>query len=168
LEGRLTTQLIKARDGFASAAVSIGITLAVGATGGLTTASSVTTWWYAGLVKPSFNPPNAVFGPVWTTLYVLMALAAWRVWRTGPAGGRRPALTLYAAQLALNLGWSLIFFGLRQPGIALAEVAVLLAAIIATGVAFWRADRPAGLMMIPYAAWVAFASVLNFEVWRLN
>lgn len=139
----------------------------MGGIGGLATASSVTTW-YAGLIKPPFNPPNAVFGPVWTTLYVLMALAAWRVWRAGPAARRRPGLILYAAQLALNLGWSLIFFGLRQPAIALAEVALLLAAVVATAVAFWHADRPAGLMMIPYAAWVAFASVLNFEIWRLN
>ncbi len=156
-----------ALNGFPSAAVSIVIALAVGGIGGLATASSVTTW-YAGLIKPPFNPPNAVFGPVWTTLYVLMALAAWRVWRAGPAGARRPGLILYAVQLALNLAWSLIFFGLRQPAIALAEVALLLAAVVATGVAFWRTDRSAGLMMIPYVAWVAFASALNFEIWRLN
>jgi tryptophan-rich sensory protein len=165
----LTTQSIKtgAPIGFPSAVVSVVIALAVGGVGALATASSVSTW-YATLVKPAFNPPNAVFGPVWTALYVLMALAAWRVWRTGPVGGRRPGLILYAVQLALNLAWSLIFFGLRQPAIALAEVAVLLAAVVATAVAFWRADRTAGLMMIPYVAWVAFASALNFEIWRLN
>ena len=165
----LTTQSIKtgAPNGFASAVVSIVIALAVGGIGALATTSSVTTW-YASLIKPPFNPPNAVFGPVWTTLYVLMALAAWRVWRAGPAGGRHLGLILYSVQLALNLGWSLIFFGLRQPAIALVEVALLLAAVVGTGVAFWRADRPAGLMMIPYAAWVAFASALNFEIWRLN
>ena len=164
----LTTQSIKtaAPNGLLSVAVSIVVSLAVGGIGGLVTASSVTTW-YTGLIKPPFNPPNAVFGPVWTTLYVLMALAAWRVWRTGPIA-RRPGLILYAVQLALNLAWSLFFFGLRQPAIALAEIALLFAAVVATGVAFWRTDRAAGVMMIPYAAWVAFASVLNFEIWRLN
>jgi tryptophan-rich sensory protein len=170
----MTVQSLKpgARGGLVSAAVSVAIALAVGAIGGFATASSVTTW-YVGLNKPAFNPPNAVFGPVWTTLYVLMALAAWRVWRAGPPGSsgggrRRLALILYAVQLALNLAWSLIFFGLRQPGLALAEIAVLLAAVFATSAAFWRIDRPAGLMMVPYAAWVAFASLLNLEIWRLN
>lgn len=161
-----------ARRDLPSAVASIAIALAVGAIGGFATASSVATW-YAGLNKPAFNPPNAVFGPVWTVLYILMALAAWRVWRADPAnpakgGRRRRALALYAIQLALNLAWSLIFFGLRQPALALAEVVLLLAAVIASAAAFWRIDRPAGVMMIPYAAWVAFASVLNLEIWRLN
>ncbi|MDR3470559.1 MAG: tryptophan-rich sensory protein [Devosia sp.] len=166
----MTSQPIRkgAPNGLLSAVAFVAIALAVRVVGGLATASSVTTW-YAGLNKPAFNPPNAVFGPVWTALYVLMALAAWRVWRSGPAGGRRrQGLILYAVQLALNLAWSLIFFGLRRPGLALAEVAVLLAAVLATAAAFWRTDRPAGVMMIPYAAWVAFASALNFEIWRLN
>jgi tryptophan-rich sensory protein len=154
-------------NGWISALVSIAIALAVAAVGGWATATSVTTW-YAGLAKPAFTPPNGVFGPVWTTLYVLMALAAWRVWRAGPVAGRRPALVLYAVQLALNLLWSVLFFGLRQPGLALVEVVLLFAAILATAFAFWRIDRPAGLMLAPYAAWVAFASALNFEVWRLN
>ncbi len=96
-----------------------------------------------------------------------MALAAWRVWRS-PAASRRAALILYAVQLVLNVAWSLVFFGLRRTDLALAEIAVLLAAVLATAAAFWRADRPAGLMMIPYIAWVAFASALNFEIWRLN
>ncbi|MCI3135641.1 TspO/MBR family protein [Phenylobacterium aquaticum] len=150
------------------AVISIVLALAVGAIGGLATASSVTSW-YVTLTKPVFNPPNAVFGPVWTTLYILMAVAAWRVWEVAPAGPvRRRAITLYAAQLGLNLAWSLIFFGLRRPDLALAEIAVLLAAVIATAIAFWRIDRPAGLMLVPYAAWVSFASVLNFAIWRLN
>lgn len=163
----MTTQSVNPapRKDLISAIVSIAIALAVG---GLATASSVGAW-YAGLNKPAFNPPNAVFGPVWTILYVLMALAAWRVWRTDvKRGGRRSALALYAVQLVLNLAWSLIFFGLRQPAFALAEVALLLAAVIAAAAAFWRIDRPAGAMMVPYAAWVAFASVLNWEIWRLS
>jgi tryptophan-rich sensory protein len=166
----MTTQSLQPerKGGLIAAAISIAIALAAGGVGGFATASSVTTW-YATLNKPAFNPPNAVFGPVWTALYVLMALAAWRVWRAGPAAGRRrAALWLYAIQLALNLAWSLIFFGLRQPGPAFAEVILLWAAIAATTVLFWRIDRPAGLMMLPYIAWVSFAALLNFAVWRLN
>lgn len=151
-----------------AAAVSVTLALAVGAVGGLATASSLASW-YAGLAKPAFNPPNVVFGPVWTALYVLMALAAWRVWRARRSGpGVAGPLALYGVQLGLNLAWTVIFFGLRRPGAALVEVAVLMAAILATAGAFWRADRLAGLMMAPYAAWVAFASLLNFEIWRLN
>jgi benzodiazapine receptor len=165
----MTTQPMTpgAPRGWIAAILSIAITLAVGALGALATASSVSNW-YAGLTKPAFNPPNGVFGPVWTTLYVLMAVAAWRVWRAGPESGRRPALALYAVQLLLNLAWSLIFFGLRQPGLALGEVVLLLAAVLATTLVFWRVDRPAGLIMVPYAAWVSFASLLNYEIWRLN
>jgi len=166
----MTTQSIKSHTpgGPASAIVSIVIALAVAAIGGLATASSVTTW-YVGLHKPAFNPPNAVFGPVWTILYVLMAIAAWRVWRAGQRDGRRRgAIGLYAVQLALNLAWSLTFFGLRRPDLALADIALLLVAVLATTVAFWRRDHLAGLMMVPYVAWVAFASMLNFAIWRLN
>lgn len=158
----------RASKGVLSALAFVVVALAVGAVGGFATASSVTTW-YVGLHKPAFNPPNAVFGPVWTLLYILMALAAWRIWRIEPAGARKTqALTLYAVQLVLNLAWSLIFFGLRQPGLALAEIAVLLLVVLATTAAFWRIDRVAGGMMVPYAAWVAFASVLNLAIWRLN
>lgn len=142
---------------------SIAIALGVGAIGGIATASSVSSW-YAGLNKPTFNPPNAVFAPVWTTLYVLMAICAWRVWRTEPRPGRTVALTAYGVQLALNLAWSLIFFGLRAPGLALAEIVVLLAAVTVCAARFWAIDRLAGLLMGPYLGWVAFASALNFEI----
>ena len=158
----------RARKGILAAAISIGLALAVAAIGGLATSSSVGSW-YVTLNKPSFNPPSAVFGPVWTALYILMALAAWRVWRSPAAEDkRRPALILYGVQLALNLAWSLIFFGLRRPDLAMIEIAVLLAAIVATTAAFARIDRPAAWMMAPYIAWVSFASVLNFAIWRLN
>jgi tryptophan-rich sensory protein len=146
----------------------IALCLAVGATGGAVTATSVGTW-YAALEKPAFNPPDWVFAPVWTTLYVLMALAAWRVWLRGDeAPAARPALGLWALQLALNLTWSFLFFGARSIGAALAEIAVLLAAIIATLVLSWRVDRAAGWLLVPYAAWVAFAAVLTAAIWRLN
>lgn len=140
--------------------------LAIGGAGGAITATSVATW-YAGLAKPAFSPPDWAFGPVWTALYAMMAVAAWRVWRV-PAPGRRRALGLFAVQLGLNLGWTALFFGLRRVDLAAVEVFALLAAIMATAVAFWRIDRPAGALMVPYGAWVAFAAVLTVAIWRLN
>jgi len=147
--------------------LSIALTLAVSVIGGLATAHSVDSW-YAGLSKPSFNPPNWVFAPVWTTLYFLMAIAAWRIYLGPESRSRRAALALYGVQLALNLGWSPIFFGLRAPFPALLELALLLMAIVGTAVSFWRLDRPAGLLLVPYALRSAFAFVLNLEIWQLN
>lgn len=147
--------------------LSIALTMAVSVIGGLATAHSVDSW-YAGLNKPSFNPPNWVFAPVWTMLYLLMAIAAWRIYLGPESRSRRAALALYGAQLALNLGWSLIFFGLRSPFPAMLELALLLMAIVGTAVLFWRLDRPAGLLLVPYALWSAFAFALNLEIWRLN
>lgn len=144
--------------------------LAVAAGGGAVTATSVGTW-YAALAKPAFNPPNGLFGPVWTALYLMMAFAGWRVWRrrgAAGAGATRLALGAWAVQLALNFGWSLLFFGARLIGAALAEIALLLAAILVTLVLSWRIDRVAGALLLPYAAWVAFATVLNAALWRLN
>ena len=163
--GRMPAQRSTARD-LAALAGFAALTLAVGAAGGLATAASVNTW-YPTLAKPAFNPPNWVFAPVWTTLYLLMALAAWRVWRSGAAGARL-ALGAWALQLALNLCWSLVFFGLREIGAALAEILVLLAAIALTAFLSWRIDRLAGALYAPYIAWVAFATVLNAALWKLN
>lgn len=145
----------------------VALCLAVAAIGGAVTATSVATW-YAGLAKPSFNPPAWVFGPVWTALYLMMAFAAWRVWRARDLAGARAALGIWALQLALNLCWSLVFFGGRMIGAALAEIVVLLAAILATTHLFWRIDRLAGALLVPYAAWVGFATILNAALWRLN
>lgn len=147
-------------------AIFVGLCAVVAGVGGAATASSVRSW-YPRLHRPSFNPPDWVFGPVWTVLYLLMAIAAWRVWRRG-GPGRPVALALWGAQLALNLAWSLIFFGLRAPGTALIDLALLLAAITATTVAFARRDRTAALLLCPYLAWCGFAFLLNFEIWRLN
>ena len=141
--------------------------LAVGYVGGRVTAPAVASW-YPTLVKPSFNPPDWIFAPVWTLLYLLMGVAAWRVWRTPSQPRRRRALGLFMLQLALNLGWSLVFFGMRAIGAALIEILVLLAVIFATAIAFWRLDRWAGLLFLPYAVWVGFAAILNFTIWRLN
>lgn len=145
----------------------LGLCLAVSAAGGWATAQSVGSW-YQALHKPPFNPPDWVFAPVWTALYLMIAVAGWRVWRGCGLGGAAPAMTAYGAQLALNLGWSFLFFGGRMIGGALVEIVLLLAAILVNVAMFWRIDRAAGLLLVPYAVWVAFAGVLNFALWRLN
>ena len=122
--------------------------------------------WYATLAKPTWNPPNWIFGPVWTALYISMAVAAWLVWRKG--GLWQWPLALFAVQLALNAAWSWLFFGFHMPGAAFVEIVALLAAIVATTIAFWPKSMAAGILMLPYLGWVAFASVLNFTIWRLN
>jgi tryptophan-rich sensory protein len=124
--------------------------------------------WYDGLAKPSFMPPNAVFAPVWTVLYVLMGFAAWRVWRAADRDTARGPLTLFALQLALNLGWTVVFFGLQKIGSSVATIVVLDVAILVTTLAFRAVDRLAGLLMTPYLAWAAFATLLNVAIWRLN
>lgn len=124
--------------------------------------------WYDALRKPDWTPPNWIFGPVWTMLYLAMAVAAWLVWRRRGLVGAKGALALYAFQLALNLAWSGLFFALKRPGLAFGEVVVLWLGIAATLAAFWKVDRVAGLLLAPYLAWVTFASCLNFAVWRLN
>ena len=124
--------------------------------------------WYAELAKPIWNPPGWLFGPAWTVLYAMIAVAAWRVWLQGGWSRQKAALRLYILQWALNALWTPLFFGLHQPGWALVEILVLLAAILATMRTFWRVDRHAGLLLFPYAAWVAFASALNWAIWRLN
>lgn len=123
--------------------------------------------WYDGLEKPSFNPPSWVFGPVWTTLYILMGVAAWLVWERY-RDRARGALTLFVVQLIFNAAWSALFFGAQAPGLAFAEILVLWALILATVVAFWRWRPVAGALLLPYLAWVSFAAVLNFSLWRLN
>ena len=137
------------------------------AIGGTATARAVRAW-YPTLTKPAWNPPAWLFGPVWTVLYVAMAVAAWLAWRQAGWAGARAALTLFLVQLTLNAAWSVIFFGLRNPGAAFAEIVVLWAAIIGTLVSFWQVSPPAGMLFIPYLAWVSFAAVLNFTIWRLN
>jgi tryptophan-rich sensory protein len=147
--------------------VFVGLCLAVGALGGWVTADSVKTW-YTTINKPSFTPPNWVFGPVWTGLYVLMGVAAWRVWCKAWPNQLRVPLALFAVQLALNLAWSVVFFGAHRIGGAVVVIVGLEAAILATMVAFRRIDGLAALLLMPYALWVAFAAVLNIAVWQLN
>lgn len=121
--------------------------------------------WYAALVKPEWNPPAWVFGPAWTLLYTLMAVAAWLVWKR--TSFSRP-LAFYFIQLALNAAWTPIFFGAHQLGWALAEIVVLWCAILLTLLSFRRVSPAAGWLFVPYLAWVSFATFLNFTLWRLN
>lgn len=145
----------------------VALCLGIGALGASVVATSIDTW-YAGLAKPRFTPPDRVFGPVWTALYVLMAIAAWRVWRAADRDTRRGPLTLFALQLALTLGWTVVFFGLQKIGAAVATIVVLDVGVVVTTLAFRSIDRWAGLLMVPYLAWVVFATVLTIAIWRLN
>lgn len=124
--------------------------------------------WYATLTKPIWNPPNWVFGPVWTTLYALMGVAAWLVWRRGGWRAQRRRLGWFTAQLVLNALWTPLFFGLHRLDLALLEIVVLWSAIVATIVAFARTNTVAAWLLAPYLAWVSFASVLTFALWQLN
>lgn len=125
--------------------------------------------WYVELVRPTIAPPSWIFAPVWTTLYLLMGIACYLVWRKGiKECGVMLALGLFAGQLVLNTLWSIIFFGARNPGLAFAEIIVLWCAIVATMVAFYRVSRPAMWLLVPYLAWVSFAGYLNYSFWMLN
>jgi benzodiazapine receptor len=124
--------------------------------------------WYAALKKPAWNPPAWIFGPVWTSLYVMMAVAAWLVWREGGWREQRRPLGLFLAQWLLNALWTPLFFGLHRPDLAFAEIVALWLVLAATVWSFWRARKAAGALLIPYLAWVSFAAVLNFTLWRLN
>ncbi len=124
--------------------------------------------WYESLAKPFFTPPSWLFGPVWTALYLAMAFAGWLVWRAGITSTIALPLALFGGQLMLNALWSILFFGLRSPGVALAEILVLWAAILATLLLFRPISREAGWLLAPYLAWVTFAALLNFEIWRPN
>ncbi|MDX1644947.1 MAG: TspO/MBR family protein [Thermoanaerobaculia bacterium] len=142
--------------------------LVVGFLSGSATARGVGTW-YRELAKPAWTPPDWLFGPVWTILYVLMGVAAYLAWSRGPAGReRRRAMGLFAAQLALNGLWSVLFFGLQSPGLALVEILLLLVLIGATARAFYQRSLLAGRLFVPYSIWVGFAAMLNFAIWQMN
>jgi len=141
------------------------VTSAVGVSASVFTEPNI-AGWYAGLVHPSFAPPNWVFAPVWTTLYVLMAVAAWRVWRG--VGTKSPEIALYFLQLIFNFAWSAIFFAAHRIGLALIEICVLTALVLATLILFARRDRLAGWLFLPYLAWTSFATALNYAFWSLN
>ncbi len=138
------------------------VTFAAAAIGSL----SMPDAWYAALNKPSFNPPNWIFGPVWTVLYVLIAVAGWRIWKQ--AGGWCVALSLWLLQLILNGLWTPLFFGMHRIDLALIDIAALVLVLIATIVAFFKRDRVAAWMLVPYLSWVSFATLLTASIYRLN
>lgn len=148
--------------------INIAITLGVGALGGWATAQSVKTW-YPMLNKPSFNPPDSLFAPIWTTLYVLIGIAAYLVWIKRDKIVHFPrTVAIYLIQLILNLGWSFIFFYLREVGFALAEIILLLIFIVINASMFHKINKWAGLIFIPYFLWVSFASFLTYNIFILN
>lgn len=148
-----------------SLVIFISICLLAGFIGSRFTFVSVKTW-YRTIRKPSWNPPNWIFAPVWTLLYIMMAVAAWRVWeRTDNAFG---PMLMFAFQLVLNVAWSAIFFGMRNISLALKEIALLWTAVVATMTMFWSVDPLAGILFVPYAAWVTFAAFLNHTIDRMN
>lgn len=121
--------------------------------------------WYAGLAKPSWTPPDWLFGPAWSVLYLMIALAGWRVWRTQGVG---PAVAIWLAGLALNTAWSYLMFGMHRIDLALLDAFGMLASIVAFITVAWRIDVPAAVLFVPYLVWVSFATALNFTILRLN
>ncbi len=124
--------------------------------------------WFKQLKKPSWNPPNWVFGPVWSTLYTLMGISAWLIWREGGWAAQKLPLLIFLFQLIFNALWSWIFFGLKKPGAAFVDIVFLWITLFSMVIHFWEVRPLAGALMIPYLAWVSFASILNFSIWILN
>ena len=155
--------------------ISIAVPLMAGAIGSIFTSESVSTW-YQTIEKPSFSPPNWLFGTVWTTLYVLMGISLFLIWRatsntTFPRDRRSRKIAAFIAfgtQLILNVLWSFLFFVLRSPQLAFTEIMILLISIVVTIVVFYKISRLAAVLMTPYAGWVTFASFLNLQIWLLN
>lgn len=148
--------------------VSIAIPLIVGGTSGFFTVTGVESW-YQTIQKPSWNPPNWIFGPVWTTLYVMMGIALFIIWKSDAAENlKRNALIVFGIQLILNFFWSFIFFNQQSPGWAFAEIAVLWLAIFATIILFAKINKTAAWLLVPYISWVSFAAILNYTIWKLN
>lgn len=147
--------------------LSLIITLAVGAIAGIATSRNVATW-YPELNKPSFNPPNAVFAPVWTVLYIFMGISLYLIWRLPASNTRNSAMRLFFVQLALNFIWSFLFFEWHLIGWALVDIILLLLLIIICIAGFSRINKVAGWLFVPYLAWVSFATALNFAIYRLN
>jgi tryptophan-rich sensory protein len=152
-----------------AAALAVSLLLCLAAAG---VSSRFTTpqikGWYAALRKPSWTPPNWLFGPVWLMLYLGMAVSAWLIWREQGLSGAAFPLLMFAVQLVLNMAWSGLFFRLHHPGAAFVEIMLLWLAIAVTILMFWPINALAGWLMVPYVLWVTFASALNFRIWRMN
>ncbi len=150
------------------AIIAIAIPLMVGATSGFFTISGVESW-YQTIQKPSWNPPNWIFGPVWTTLYVMMGIALFLVWKEDTSEElKKIAIALFAVQLTLNFFWSFIFFNQQQPGWALVEIIAMWFFILLTIFAFAQVNKTAAWLLVPYISWVSFATILNYTIWQLN
>lgn len=147
--------------------ISVIITLSAGFLGSFFTSSSIDTW-YASLNKPSFNPPNWLFVPVWTSLFILIGISFYLVWRKNFEGRRNLAVGVYSIQLSLNLLWSFFFFGLENPFFALMEIILLWAFILANMNIFYKISKPAAFLLLPYLFWVSFALILNYFIFKLN
>ncbi|MFZ9388432.1 MAG: TspO/MBR family protein [Chitinophagaceae bacterium] len=147
--------------------ISVLLPVLVGAISGFFTATGVGSW-YKTINKPSWNPPGWVFGPVWTTLYILMGIALFLIWRTAESKSRNMAIALFGVQLTLNFFWSFIFFDQQQIGWALVEIGVLWLFILFTIFAFAKINKTAAWLLVPYISWVSFASILTYTIWRLN
>jgi len=152
--------------------ISLALPQLAGLIGSVFTSSAIPSW-YRELARPELAPPNWVFGPVWTTLFVLMGIALYLVWKQWAVlpwtrSQKRLAITVFGTQLVLNTLWSIIFFGLRNPGAAVIEIAVLWLAIAANIYMFAKVSKPAAWLLVPYLLWVSFASYLNYAIWRLN
>lgn len=146
----------------------IALPQVAGLIGSLFTISAIPLW-YASLVKPSLNPPAWIFGPVWTLLYFFMGVSAFLIWQNGYAQKRiKSALGVFAVQLILNALWSVLFFGLHNPGMAFVEIIILWVSILATIIIFQGISKPAALLLMPYILWVSFATYLNYSIWILN
>jgi translocator protein len=150
------------------AIIAIAIPLIVGGTSGFFTVTGVESW-YQTIQKPSWNPPNWIFGPVWTTLYVMMGISLFLVWKEDTSTElKKIAIGLFSVQLILNFFWSFIFFGQQQPGWALIEIVALWIFILLTIFAFAQVNKTAAWLLVPYISWVSFATILNYTIWQLN
>jgi translocator protein len=148
--------------------ISVIVPVCAGLIGAIFTTGAIPTW-YASLVKPALSPPNWIFAPVWTSLYILMGIAAFLVWRKGlKHKGVKTALALFIGQLVLNLFWSIIFFGLHNAFLAFIEIAALWISIVLTIIYFYKVSKAAGILLLPYIIWVSFASYLSYSIWILN
>jgi len=148
--------------------VAIAIPLLVGGASGFFTITGVDSW-YQTINKPSWNPPNWVFGPVWTTLYIMMGIALFLVWKEDTSEElKKIAIALFSVQLILNFFWSFIFFNQQQPGWALVEIIAMWFFILLTIFAFAQVNKTAAWLLVPYISWVSFATILNYTIWQLN
>jgi translocator protein len=161
-------KLRRTGNNFFKLIIAVGVSELAGVIGSFFTVSAIPNW-YSTLVKPALSPPSWVFGPAWTTLYALMGIAAFLVWKYGwERKDVKTALGIFGIQLFLNAIWSIIFFGLQSPGWALVEIALLWFAIVWTIAVFYKISKPAAYLLVPYLLWVSFATYLNYAIWTLN